>query len=228
MKKYIYISLIATGISFGAQPKVMKKQISTNSSYDERIDLRSGDYGLVCQNELGSYNTDMENYLYSPTISVPEGVLVNSDFLFKGTFLDGDPFPNVDYFGLQVRTIPPTPNWFSDEGWAYVSNPYADTATVDIDFNEDGVIDDNDILVGDPYPPHYVYDGAPEFFNLFSSSYNDESPIDLSNFAGLDIQFRFWFHSDNDAPQGEGLFIDDFVASKIFISSISSTVARPK
>tara|TARA_B100000424_G_scaffold268607_1_gene263736 strand:- start:1247 stop:4078 length:2832 start_codon:yes stop_codon:yes gene_type:complete len=146
---------------------------------DERTDHRTGDYGLICQNENGTYNPDMENYVYSPMIDIPEGEQVSVDFLFKGSILDSDDFPEVDYWNMQV-----SPD--SGSTWFYCSNPYGDTT---------GTF------------PNYVFTDAPELWALFSTYYNE--PIDLDNYAGISLQFRYWFHSDSDAPQGEGLFIDD-------------------
>jgi len=69
--------------------------------------------------------------------------------------------------------------------WYYVSNPY-----------------------GDPNGTNYVYSDAPNDWSSFNASYS--TPIDISNYAGQTVQFRWWFHSDEDTPIGEGLFIDDF------------------
>ena len=211
MKKNIKFFLLIIGIIYASENSLQKIRYVDNLQQSTRSS-RSGIYGLVCQNESGSYNPDMLNYLYSPIISIPDGDEVSADFLLKGSFLDPDDFPLSEYWGLQIRTVPGLPNSFSDEGWCYVSNPYADTATVDIDFNEDGVIDSvNDILVGDPYPPNYVYSDAPDIWSLFSTIYS--TPIDIDDYAGSSVQFRYWFRSDSDAPQGEGLFLDDFTVN---------------
>ena len=79
-----------------------------------------------------------------------------------------------------------------DQGqtWNYVSNPYGDTT---------GTF------------PNYVYSDAPEFWSLFSQTYS--TPIDIDDYAGVTIQMRYWFHSDSDAPQGEGLFLDDIAVN---------------
>ena len=151
------------------------------SSVDHKGDFRTGDYGLVCQNESGSYNTDMENYIYSPVIEIPAGDQVGVDFLVRGSLLDGDVFPEVDYWGMQLTAD-------GGQSWYYVSNPYGDTTA-----------------------SNYVYSDAPEFWSLFSTTYSE--PIDISNYAGSSIQMRYWFHSDSDAPQGEGLFLDDIAVS---------------
>ena len=175
MKTQLYLLLITWSM-------VIAKDISITERrgvLDERTDHRTGDYGLICQNENGTYNPDMENYVYSPMIDIPEGEQVSVDFLFKGSILDSDDFPEVDYWNMQV-----SPD--SGSTWFYCSNPYGDTT---------GTF------------PNYVFTDAPELWALFSTYYNE--PIDLDNYAGISLQFRYWFHSDSDAPQGEGLFIDD-------------------
>ena len=125
----------------------------------------------------------MENYIYSPVIEIPAGDQVGVDFLVRGSLLDGDVFPEVDYWGMQV-----TPD--GGQSWYYVSNPYGDTSATAM---------------------NYVYSDAPEFWSLFSTTYSE--PIDISNYAGSSIQIRYWFHSDSDAPQGEGLFLDDIAVN---------------
>ena len=78
-----------------------------------------------------------------------------------------------------------------DDGasWFYVSNPYGDPSSTA--FN-------------------YVYSDAPEFgvnFQLHTAN-----QLTLVIMLGS-IQIRYWFHSDSDAPQGEGLFLDDITVS---------------
>ena len=178
MKKSICIILFVTSFLVAGEKNIQEKTIVNNPVLDNDYrDLRTGDYGMVCQNEDGSYNPDMENYLYSPVINVPSGTEVSVDFLVRGSLLDGDAFPNVDYWGLQI-----TPD--AGVNWYYVSNPYG--------------ADDGD---------NYVYSDAPEVWSLFSTVYSE--PIDIDNYNNTDIQLRYWFHSDSDAPQGEGLFLDD-------------------
>ena len=180
MKTHFYLLMIFAGLLFARENNIIERTsiVSGNSNGSQTV-FRTGDYGLVCQNESGSYNTDMENYIYSPTIDIPTGDQVSVDFLLRGSFLDGDDFPNVDFWGMQISR---------DQGqtWYYVSNPYGDTT---------GTI------------PNYVYSDAPEFWSLFSTTYS--TPIDIDDYAGISIQLRYWFHSDSDAPQGEGLFLDD-------------------
>ncbi len=68
--------------------------------------------------------------------------------------------------------------------WFYISNPY-----------------------GDPDGTNYVYSDAPADWSSFVQSYTVDGILD--DYAGMTIQFRFYFQSDEDTPQGEGIFLDD-------------------
>ena len=120
MKKYMYISMILSALLFSAEVDLLEKRSNISASENSSRTSRTGDYGLVCQNESGSYNTDMENYIYSPVIEIPAGDQVGVDFLVRGSILDADVFPEVDYWGMQVTAD-------GGQSWYYVSNPYGDT-----------------------------------------------------------------------------------------------------
>ena len=96
MKKHIALIIILSASLFSAQNNFVEKKSdnSFNATNSSRT-FRTGDYGLVCQNESGSYNTDMENYIYSPVINVPAGDQVGIDFLVRGSLLDGDEIVRV-------------------------------------------------------------------------------------------------------------------------------------
>ena len=179
MKKHIYILAIFTGLLIARENNIIEQR----SIIDDQTMFRTGDYGLACQNDNGTYNPDMEDYLYSPTIDIPAGTEVSVDFLVKGSLLDSDEFPNVDYWGMQI-----SPD--GGDSWYYVSNPYGDTT---------GTF------------PNYVYTDAPEIWALFSTVYS--TPIDIDNYTESTVQLRYWFHSDSDTPQGEGLFLDDITVN---------------
>ncbi len=74
--------------------------------------------------------------------------------------------------------------------WYYISNPY-----------------------GDPNGDNYVYTDTPEMWVSFNEI--NTTPIDLDNYAGKTIQFRWFFHSDGDAvpTEAEGLWLDDIVVN---------------
>ena len=179
MKKHIYILAIFTVLLIARENNIIEQR----SIIDDQTMFRTGDYGLACQNDNGTYNPDMEDYLYSPSIDIPAGTEVSVDFLVKGSLLDSDEFPNVDYWGMQI-----SPD--GGDSWYYVSNPYGDTT---------GTF------------PNYVYTDAPEIWALFSTVYS--TPIDIDNYAESAVQLRYWFHSDSDTPQGEGLFLDDITVN---------------
>ena len=179
MKTNIYILAIFTGLLIARESNIIEQR----SMIVNQTMFRTGDYGLACQNDNGTYNPDMEDYLYSPTIDIPAGTEVSVDFLVKGSLLDPDDFPNVDYWGMQI-----SPD--GGDSWYYVSNPYGDTT---------GTF------------PNYVYTDAPEIWALFSTVYS--TPIDIDNYTESTVQLRYWFHSDSDTPQGEGLFLDDITVN---------------
>ncbi len=61
---------------------------------------------------------------------------------------------------------------------------------------------------GQPGVPNYVYTNVPENWESFVEAYGQ--PINMSDYIGEDIKFRIYFHSDEDTPIGEGMFIDNF------------------
>lgn len=60
---------------------------------------------------------------------------------------------------------------------------------------------------GDPNGSNYVYTDAPGDWNSFVQSYTVDGL--LNDYAGMDLQFRWYMQTDADAPIGEGIFIDD-------------------
>ena len=162
-------------------------QLANNAALDHEAgalrDLRNGDFALACQNEEFTYLPDMLNYIYSPVIAVPAGNSVLFDFYVKGFFDDPGVFPDVDYWGCEVS---------ADAGasWNAVSNPYGLPAPV----------------------PNYVYTNAGDW-GSFIGGYQDPDGYpsgDISDYAGMSLQFRWYFQSNSNEPIGEGIFIDDF------------------
>ncbi|MDD4232370.1 MAG: choice-of-anchor J domain-containing protein [Candidatus Cloacimonetes bacterium] len=94
------------------------------------------------QNEAGSYNPNMLNYLVSPSITLPSEGEIRADFMLMGEFIDNGTFPDVDYFGWEISP---------DDGisWYAMSNPYND---------EEGV--------------NYVYSDAPTTWMSMVDSYS--------------------------------------------------------
>jgi len=58
---------------------------------------------------------------------------------------------------------------------------------------------------------NYVYSDAPGEWSSFVQSYTVDGI--LNDYAGTDIQFRWYLQSDTDDPVGEGIFIDDISLS---------------
>ena len=65
MKKYIYIVLLTTTTIFSYQDNLLEKRSDNLGLEENRArTFRTGDYGLVCQNESGSYNPDMSTFIH--------------------------------------------------------------------------------------------------------------------------------------------------------------------
>ncbi len=99
------------------------------------------------QNDDGSYNDNMLNYLVSPSITLPSSGDIWCDFQIMGDFSDPGTFPDVDYFGWQISP---------DNGmtWFAMSNPY-----------------------GDPNGSNYVYSDAPPVWASMVESYSLDGDI---------------------------------------------------
>ena len=64
MKKSIYITLFVSCLLVAGEKNIQEKTIVNNPVFNNDYrEMRTGDYGMVCQNEDGTYNPDMENYL---------------------------------------------------------------------------------------------------------------------------------------------------------------------
>jgi len=60
---------------------------------------------------------------------------------------------------------------------------------------------------GDPDGSNYVYTDAPGDWSSFVQSYTVDGL--LNDYAGGDVQFRWYMQTDADTPSGEGIFLDD-------------------
>ena len=69
--------------------------------------------------------------------------------------------------------------------WYYMSNPYGTTGV-----------------------PNYVYSDAPDVWSSAIESYTLDGLI--TNYAGMNVIFRWYFQSDFDDPIGTGIMIDNF------------------
>jgi hypothetical protein len=136
---------------------------------------------VLCQNDAGSYNGNMLNYLVSPDITLPSGGDIRADFMFRGNIHGDDAkFPNCDYWGWEI-----SPNEGKD--WFAMSNPY-----------------------GKPDGKNYVYIDAPEIWYSVVNAYSGLDG-DISEYAGETVRFRIYLKSTNHTPSLEGVMVDDFV-----------------
>lgn len=93
------------------------------------------------QNDLGSYNVNMKNYLVSPPITLPSSGPIWADFMIMGLFDDLDEWPDEDRWGWEI-----TPN--DGVSWYPMSNPY-----------------------GSATGSNYVYTDAPDIWSSAIASY---------------------------------------------------------
>ncbi|MEA1972329.1 MAG: hypothetical protein U9N34_03420, partial [Candidatus Cloacimonadota bacterium] len=153
-------------------------------SITEDTSAPSPTHAMACQNDAGSYDINLLNFLVSPSITLPETEDdIYADFMLRGSFNDTDTFPDVDYFGYEVS---------NDDGvtWNAMSNP-----------------------TGDPNGTNYVYSSSVSEDETEWGSMIGAFSIDgtlPSEWGGSDVMFRIYFKSDNDTPDGIGLFVDDF------------------
>ncbi len=139
----------------------------------------SGTMFADCNNASGTYVPNMKNSLTSPWINLPSIITTAYlDFYLRGSFMDNDVFPAVDYFGVYVQVE-------GEIGRRYVSN-----------------------ITQDPNGSNFVYSDAPADWSLFSNTYS-VGIVDLSSLIGNNIRVIFEFESDEDAPIGEALQVDD-------------------
>lgn len=79
--------------------------------------------------------------------------------------------------------------------WMYMSNPY-----------------------GDPDASNYVYSDAPSVWASMTESYSLDGYI--TEYAGQDVRFRWYFQSPNLPVQGTGIMIDNFrIYNEIYIAN---------
>jgi hypothetical protein len=144
---------------------------------------------MACQNDAGSYNPSLLDYVTSPVITLPNADDVRTDlmvdpYLYDTNIDDADPPLSIlDYWGWEVSV---------DGGatWHAMSNPY-----------------------GDPNGSNYVFTNSSDAdggFNAASESYNELDGY-ISDYAGQDVMFRVYVSSDSDTPIGNGFRFDDYV-----------------
>ena len=170
-----------TGTEDGVTPSSMVPVAGDIWYVGEPGDAPSPTHAAICQNDAGSYNPGMLDYLYSGEIELPEADQIWADFKLKGSFFDQDTFPEVDYFGWEISPDGGTT-------WYAMSNPY-----------------------GDPDGDNYVYSDAPEIWASMIESYTLDGMI--TEYGGQTVQFRIYFQTDQDTPEGTGIMVDDFTVN---------------
>lgn len=129
-----------------------------------------------------TYALNLEDFYVSPSIVLPN----------EPATLIYCNFEFLADFGDETGDFPNVDYWrlevSPDDGetWNAISNP-----------------------TGDPSGSNFVYSHHITTWYDFQYAYGTD--CDLTPFAGNTVKFRFYFHSDGDAPSGQGLMIDDFV-----------------
>jgi len=148
-------------------------------------DAPSPTHAMICQNDQGTYNINMLNYLESPPIPLPEAGEIHVDFMIKGFFDDNDTFPAVDFFGWEV-----SPDGGST--WYYMSNPF--------DLGDPNYVYSDAPDIWSSMVDSYTLDGRLDGHDMYE---------------GTDSIFRIYFQSDGDTPIGTGIMIDDYSVTNI-------------
>lgn len=147
-------------------------------------DAPSPIYAMINQNEDGSYNPSMNNYLVTPAITLPLAGIIKADFMIKGAFDDPDNgganSALWDYWTWQISVQTGT-TW---SGWRDMTHPYTSTGG------------------------NVAYTDAPDTWLYVTDSYGVDGL--LTDLAGQNVKFRINFHSDSDTPIGTGIMIDNY------------------
>lgn len=160
----------------------------------------SGTHVYQLQNEQGTYNPNLFNSIISPIITLPgEGEII-ATFELMGAFTDNQSGGNdlsVVDYMGYEIKVEGTNQWFA------MSNPY-----------------------GSPDGSNYVYSSVSDVWMPFHETYTGlDGRID--DYAGEDVRFKIYFKSDDDAPIGTGLMVDDFrVTTEIFLAEVYNLQAE--
>ena len=152
-----------------------------NWSLAEVTNAFSGTHVYQLQNDDGSYNPNLVNSIISPVITLPTGGEIVATYNAMGDFSDPD-----DGGGDTSLTdyMGFAIQVVGEENWYPMSNPYGLTTN------------------------NYVY-SAPDVWSAVNDYFVGlDGRID--NYAGEDVRFKIYFHSDADTPQGTGFMVDDF------------------
>lgn len=160
----------------------------------------SGSKVYSLQNDEGTYNPNLLNSLISPEITLPSEGEITASYQLMGAFADADADAN-DLSLIEYMgyeiSIVGEPIWYA------MSNPY-----------------------GDATGSNYVYSSVSDIWAPVVESYTGlDGRID--DYAGEDVQFKIYFRSDSDTPDGTGIMVDDFTVSRnIYLPNPSNFVAE--
>jgi hypothetical protein len=140
----------------------------------------TGSYFADCNNGSGTYVPNMRNSLTSPYFNLPSIITeAYLDFSIRGGFLDNQTYPDPVDYWGAYVQVE------GETGRRYISN-----------------------ITQDPNGDNYIYTDAPLDWSLFSASYST-GIVDLSSLIGNNVRFIIEFESDEDAPIGEAIQVDD-------------------
>jgi len=124
------------------------------------------------QNNAGTYNVNMLNYLVSPSITLPADGAIRCDYMIKGSFSDPNTFPDVDYYGWEISP---------DNGttWNAMSNPY-----------------------GSATGSNYVYSDAPTDWASMTESYTLDGLITDFHGQTVKFRWYFQSDADTPSGTG--------------------------
>lgn len=168
----------------GVQVSLRKLQVTGNLQESPQDEVTPANEGLRNGNYAIACNLEEGGYIENMLnyITSPEINIPDGSVVEFDFFLAGE-FGDPDEF-------PDVDYWgceLSIDGgvnWFYISNPY-----------------------GDPEGDNYVYSDATGDWASFVNSYSLDGRLD--DYAGETVIFRWYFQSDDDTPQGDGVYFDD-------------------
>ncbi|MCD4795607.1 MAG: T9SS type A sorting domain-containing protein [Candidatus Cloacimonetes bacterium] len=142
--------------------------------------------------DTGTYNPNMQNYIISPSITLPADGLIFFDMFVKTEF-DDILFPDCDYFSVEISYYCSNPwmTWWTS--WNSISNP-----------------------TGEPNGTDVVFTGSVNEWSLFSEGWQGYN--DISVLSGKNIKLRIGFHSNENTPETSGIHIDNIMIRNVIYS----------
>ncbi len=190
--RVLLVALVAWSAFGGA---VQGLQQTTNQIMVRGLNTTANNEALIT--DPGSLR-DLRNGSYSLACQTEDGTYLENMLNYIYSPVISVPTGNTVAFDFFIRGFFADPNEFPDvDYWGCEVSPNAGTTWYPIS-NPYGSATGN----------NYVYSDAPQEWSAFIGSYTGIDGL-LNDYAGQDIQFRWYFETDADAPIGEGIFIDD-------------------